>query len=97
MEMLTALWDAAYKVLIAGLVLGAALPALFAVGIRSYAIGDGHEHADGSVTKGNPIGKVAAVLAFAFVVLVIIFGVWTIIAQGQGETLNFHYFPPFHK
>ncbi|MFC7754160.1 hypothetical protein [Tsukamurella soli] len=95
--MLTALWDAAWKILIAGLVLGAALPALFAVGIRAYAAGDGHEHADGSVTKGNPIGKVVAYVAFAFVVVVIIFGIATIIAQGQGETLDFHYFPPFHK
>jgi len=98
MNTLTELWDAAWKVLAIGLILGAAMPALFALGVRGVAIAAGDQNADGRVRKGNPVGAVLAFVAFAVVVLAVVFGIATIIAQGHGMTIDFHHFPPFrHK
>ena len=56
--------DAVWKVLLVGLILGAGLPALFAVGVRGLAIGNGHEREDGTVHKPNPVGNALAAIAF---------------------------------
>ena len=65
--------EAIWKVLLASIVLGAGLPAVFALGIRSLAWGTGGaaRSADGSGTAriaatgtGNPAGKVIAAILF---------------------------------
>ncbi|WP_018180571.1 hypothetical protein [Jongsikchunia kroppenstedtii] len=92
------LWDAAWKVLAIGLILGAGLPALFALGVRGVALAAGNQNADDSVRKGNPAGAVLAFVAFTVVILAVVFGIATIIAQGHGMIIDFHHFPPFrHK
>lgn len=58
-------------VLIVGLVLGAGLPAVFAVGLRSYATGAGGVEADGSVDSPNPALKSLGLLLFAVVGFVV--------------------------
>lgn len=63
------------KVLVVGLLLGAGLPALFAVGMLAYSHGAGGEEADHLVHKANPPLKYLGILLFAFVAAVIMFAV----------------------
>lgn len=61
------------KVLLASLVLGAGIPALFALGVRALATGDGG-------TRPSP-GRVAAgVVCFGVVVAAVVLGVWRLVA-----------------
>ena len=71
------------EVLIISLVVGAGLPALFAVGMRSYAYGEGGA---ATVSGGSRhlMGKVVGVACFALVVLVIALGLAVIVASGFG-------------
>lgn len=57
-----------WKVLLIGLVLGAGLPALFALGMRSLTAGD---------TGSGPtvVGRTGAVLCFGLVILAVAFGI----------------------
>ena len=58
-------------VLIVGLVLGAGLPAVFAIGLRSYSTGVGGAEADGSVDQPNPGLRALGLLLFAVVGFVV--------------------------
>lgn len=60
------------KVLVIGLVLGAGLPALFAVGLRSYSAGAGVTEVGGATHAPNPALKAAGLALFTFVGLVIV-------------------------
>jgi hypothetical protein len=64
---------AAVRVLLVGIVLGAGLPALFAVGIRLQAVGAGDT--EGGPTRRRPALVGLAWIAFAIVLLVVIAGV----------------------
>jgi ABC-type multidrug transport system fused ATPase/permease subunit len=91
--------EAIWKVLLVSLVLGAGLPAVFALGIRSLAWGTGAQTAgaDGSTTTtggGNPAGRIIAFLLFLLVAYAIVAGLIFIIASGQGKEISFqHVFP----
>ncbi|MBO1754205.1 hypothetical protein [Allobranchiibius sp. CTAmp26] len=63
------------KVIAVGVVLGAGLPFLFAVGIRLWDQGSGGEHADGTMTAGKPAALTAAYILSAIIALVVIYGV----------------------
>ena len=86
-------FDGAWKVLVAGVLLGAGLPAIFALGIRALAYGAGGE-AEVDHEAGHPIGKVLAILCFALVVIGIALGITYIVATGFGKTLSFQNFYP---
>lgn len=58
-----------WKVLLVGLVLGAGLPALFSVGIRTSS---GTVTPGGSVTAPTPAGRAVAVVCFVIVGLVVV-------------------------
>jgi hypothetical protein len=59
-----------WKVLIVGLILGAGLPALFALGVRASA---GTTAGDGvSVNATTPAGRVVAALCFLVVGLIVV-------------------------
>ncbi|YAL82165.1 hypothetical protein ACMYYO_09465 [Dermacoccaceae bacterium W4C1] len=88
MDSLTLALQGAWKVLLAGLVLGAGLPAIFAFGIRSLAMGIGGD-AETDHAAPKPIGKAIAALCFAVVVLAIIVGLTVIVASGFGKQLTF--------
>ncbi|HET6154511.1 MAG TPA: hypothetical protein VFE15_16320 [Marmoricola sp.] len=94
--------DSIWKVLVAGLVLGAGLPALYAVGIRSLASGAGGEaqvDSNGSATSraGNPLGIAIAVVIFVIVAYVVVGGILIVIASGQGKDISFnHVIPKIH-
>ncbi|MEV4642266.1 hypothetical protein AB0J80_33445 [Actinoplanes sp. NPDC049548] len=81
--------EGAWKVLAAGLVLGAGLPALFGLGIRALAYGAG-----GDAGKGSPAGIVLGWVLFAIVLLGVALGITFIVASGFGKALSFaHVFP----
>ena len=58
-----------WKVLVVGLILGAGLPALFALGVRSSA---GTVAPDGSTIAPSPAGRAVAMISFLVVGLVVI-------------------------
>jgi|SRR3954470_21729336 hypothetical protein len=88
----------AWKVLIAGLVLGAGLPVLFGLGIRSLAWGAGGDaeiHPDGVTgPKANPLGTVLGWVCFVVVLLGIALGITYIVATGFGKALSFEHIYP---
>ncbi|MBM2621362.1 hypothetical protein JIG36_38255 [Actinoplanes sp. LDG1-06] len=90
--------EGAWKVLAASLILGAGLPALFALGIRSLAWGAGGDaevHETGVTgPRPRPIGNVVGWILFAVVVLGVLLGITFIVASGFGKALSFeHIFP----
>jgi len=70
---LSALW----RIVVVGLLAGAGLPALFAVGIRALAYGERPD--DERVYGGNPAGLAAAGLCFAVVLAAIGWGIYEIV------------------
>ncbi len=62
--------EASFRVLLVGLVLGAGLPALFAIGVRTYSAG-----AAGDLRAANPALRVMGLLLIAFVALVIVIAI----------------------
>ena len=85
----TAIW----QVLLASVVLGAGLPMVFALGVRSLAWGSASEGDEGqgaAARPGNPAGKVLAVLLFAVVLYVLALGIYYIVVGGHGKELAFH-------
>jgi hypothetical protein len=78
----TALW----QIVLLGLIAGAGLPALFAVGLRALALpGRGGTASAGSdrVVGGSPLGKAVAVVCFAVVLAAIGWGIWAIYEAGH--------------
>jgi hypothetical protein len=67
--------EAIFKVLVVGLVLGAGLPALFAVGLTAFANGSGGQHEDGTTVAPNPALKFAGLLLFVVVAAVIVIAI----------------------
>jgi hypothetical protein len=90
--------QAAWRVLLVGLILGAGLPTLFALGVRSLAWGAGGDaevHADGAAgPKARPLGTMLGYVCFAIVLLGVGLGITYIVASGFGKMLSFeHVFP----
>ncbi|GAA4586933.1 hypothetical protein BJY16_008068 [Actinoplanes octamycinicus] len=87
----------AWQVLVAGLLLGAGLPVLFALGIRSLAWGAGEASVDATgVTPGRrrPVGTALGYLLFAVVVAGVLLGLTFIVATGFGNKLSFEHIYP---
>lgn len=84
--------DATWRILIIGLVLGAGLPALFAVGVNALAWGTGGEHEmheEGVLPKPHLLGRIVAYLMFTIVVLGVLGGIGYIVAHGLGVSITF--------
>ena len=89
--------SAAWRVLLAGLVLGAGLPTLFALGVRSLAWGAGGEaevHEGAAAPKAQPIGTVLGWACFVVVLLGVALGITFIVASGFGKALSFEHIYP---
>lgn len=84
--------EGALRVLVVGLLLGAGLPAVFALGIRALAYGQGGD-AELSHEAPHPVGKILAGLAFAVVVAGVLLGLTVILASGLGKEVVFDPFP----
>ncbi|MCG7320304.1 MULTISPECIES: hypothetical protein [Arsenicicoccus] len=88
------LFDAAWKVLAVGLLLGAGLPALFALGIRSMAYGVGGAAEIDTTASPHPVGRALGILCFALVAAAVLLGITIIVASGFGKSVSFeHIFP----
>ena len=87
---LHALW----QVVLAGLVFGAGLPILFAVGLRALSapghrqtlsVADGQAQTAGAdaerVYGGNPVGLAVAVVCFAVILAAIGYGIYLIVSS----------------
>lgn len=104
MQNLTLALDGAWRVLLAGLLLGAGLPVLFAFGIRALSFGgtpaavaDGDGTASPtapSVPATHPIGKVLGGACFAVVIAGVALGITFVVATGFGKTLSFEHVYP---
>ena len=78
MEILAHSFSALWQVLVTGLLLGAGLPALFALGMLSLSRGrmagaDGHLRSDAPPV--NRLGLIGAVICFGLVVVSALFGI----------------------
>lgn len=80
--------EGAWKVLAAGLLFGAGLPLIFALGIRAMAYGTGGA-AEVDNARPHPIGRVLAGICFAVVLIAVALGVTIIIASGFGKEVVF--------
>ncbi|MXG91884.1 hypothetical protein [Nocardioides flavescens] len=74
--------EGAWQVLAAGLLLGAGLPAVFALGIRSLAWGTGGAAEVAADARPHPAGRALAGLCFLVVVVGIGAGLYVILAAG---------------
>lgn len=87
--------DAAWRVLLASLVLGAGMPAMFALGVRALAFADGTAAARPS-RSAKALSRLAAVVCFGVAVAAVALGIAYLVASGMGKTLSFeHVFPTF--
>jgi hypothetical protein len=70
-------YAASFKILIFGLILGAGLPALFALGVRMNAEGSAAvaTGGSGSVAKGNPALTAIGWVIFGLVAVAVVLGV----------------------
>lgn len=87
--------DAAWKVALTSLLLGAGLPALYALGVRASVVGGaGEDTSSGSARTGQPASRALAVLCFLLVLAAVAVGLTVIIATGFGKEVSFeHIFP----
>ncbi len=83
---LKALW----QIVVVGLLAGAGLPAVFAIGIRALGRpAKGHVNsadvtaADDEIVGGNPAGIAIAVVCFAVVLAAIGYGIYIVVASGH--------------
>jgi hypothetical protein len=90
-ETLKLVFEAAWNVLWVGIVLGAGLPLMFALGVRAMAPTtitgpDGTT----STVAGPSWGKVVAVLCFLVCLYGVVTGIMVIVGGGQGKIVEFH-------
>ena len=86
--------EGAWKVLAASVILGAGLPLLFALGIRSLAWGAGGSAEVESGARANPAGTVLGWVLFAIVLALVVLGITFIVASGFGKALSFEHIYP---
>lgn len=81
--------EGAWKVLLAGLIFGAGLPLIFALGVRAMAYGSGGD-AEVSHDRPHPLGRIVAVVCFAVVIGAVALGIIMIVASGFGKEVVFN-------
>jgi hypothetical protein len=84
----------AWKVLLYSLLLGAGLPVVYALGVRSLALVSGGSSTEGVRGGRHPLGLALATVCFAVVLAGVAVGLLYIVAAGQGKMLSFdHVYP----
>jgi len=77
-------YKAVWEIVVIGLLAGAGLPALFAIGMRAIALpGKGHPRESDELFGGNPLDIAVAALCFAVVLAAVGFGIYIIVASGH--------------
>ena len=92
--MLDLFLQAAWKVLVAGLVLGAGVPALFALGVRCTAQGAGGEAMTDPVAKARVGYTAIGAVCFLIAGLTVVLGITVIVASGFGKMVSFEHVLP---
>lgn len=77
--------DALWQIVVVGLIAGAGLPALFAVGLRALSMSGGRTQTaegttDETVGSSSPLGIAVAVVCFAVVLAAVGWGIYFIVA-----------------
>ena len=85
-------YHAVLQIIIAGLVLGAGLPALFSLAVRLNAEGAGVAEHGGTVAKGNPLVVALSWVIFALVLAAVIIGVLFIARDFVGHHTGLYLF-----
>jgi len=86
----------AWKILLYSLVLGAGLPILYAVGVRSLALVPGGSSSpdDAREASRSTLGLALATICFVVVLAGVALGLLYVVAAGQGKELTFdHVYP----
>lgn len=94
MNTVTLALDGAWKVLVVSLVLGAGLPLVFALGIRSLALGAGGSAEVDTTARARPVGNVLAAICFLLVLAGIAIGITIVVASGFGKAVSFEHIYP---
>jgi hypothetical protein len=79
-------YDVLWKVVVYGIVLGAGLPALFAVGLVALSKGSKAQTEGGdsdALIGGNPLGMLVAAICFLAVLAAIGWGIWEVYQIGH--------------
>lgn len=71
----TSTFTALLRVLVVGLIFGAGLPAIFAVGVRLLGVGRGSVGADGTAVRARPAALGVSYALFAAIAVVAFLGV----------------------
>ncbi|MEE2034507.1 hypothetical protein [Rhodococcus chondri] len=90
MTLLTNTLDSLWQVVLVGLLLGAGLPALFALGVRSLASGRGVDSA--TETGPRPLGIAGAVVCFGIVLIAVVAGILLLTKDFLSSSLGIHVF-----
>lgn len=83
----------AWQVLVVGLLLGAGLPMLFALGVRGLAAAAGGR-AEAEPARPQAWGWPVAIVCFGIVAAAIIIGILVIVAPGFGMSVSFEHVIP---
>ena len=84
----------AWKVLVYSLLLGAGLPVVYALGVRSLGLAATGAGGDGTSRQRHPLGVALATVCFVVVLVGVALGLLYIVAAGQGKMLSFdHVYP----
>lgn len=94
MNMIPLALEGAWKVLAAGLVLGAGLPVLYALSVRGMAMAHGAGAVIGEQTA-KPYGKVIAWALLLVILLAVSYGLSFIVATGLGKQVTFEHVIPW--
>ena len=90
MDLLTQTANSLWQVVLVGLLLGAGLPAVFALGLKSLSAG-ARTNPDGTSTA-TTAGKVGAVACFAVVLIAIIAGILMLMQGFLESSFGIHVF-----
>ncbi|MFZ2502047.1 MAG: hypothetical protein WAW88_05210 [Nocardioides sp.] len=89
-ETLNLVLTAAWNVLWVGVVLGAGLPTMFALGVRSMAGTSATDEAGNvTTTRGSSFGKALAAVCFLVCLYGVVTGLMVIVGAGQGKIVTF--------
>ena len=85
-------YEAIMQIIIAGLIVGAGLPALFSLGVRLNAEGAGAVAHDGTIAHRNPLLVALSWVIFALVLAAVIIGVLFIARDFIGHHTGLYLF-----
>lgn len=86
--------DGAWKVLAAGLLLGAGIPALYALAVNGLAMAQGGK---ASGKPANPLGKAIAAVVLLVILTVVAYGLAWLIFTSLGYSVSFSGILPTFK